>query len=178
MFSYLAATRRDFLKTSAAVAVTTPAVASLASVAEAMLPHATMSMPATTIDRDMLRAVGERIGFDAALRVAPNGEPVSLMYFDYAGTTVDALRVGIERGLALQSGGEVAAVELSLPYGELLGVAVVRNLNTAVETRIEIDPTMLSHLALIEANAPSAGIAKTAVMSADASYFYRTAEFA
>jgi hypothetical protein len=171
-------TRRDFLKTTATVAATVPAFTSFAGFSEALLPSASVNSLVLSVDRDLLRAVGERIGFDAAARVAPNGEAVSLMYFDYAGTSVDGLRQGIERGLALQSQSPVAINELELPYGELLGIAVVRNLETAVETRVEIEPVMLSHLALIEANAPSAGIAKTAVLSADASFFYNAVEFA
>jgi hypothetical protein len=103
---------------------------------------------------------------------------VSLMYFDYAGESVDALRHGIERGLSLHSRTPIVVNELGLPYSALLGVAIVRNLESAAETRIEIEPTMLSHIALIEASAPSAGIAKTAVMAADASYFYNAIEFA
>jgi hypothetical protein len=167
-------TRREFLKVTAA-ATAIPAVCWSSGVASAIASVAP-SLP--TVDGDLLDTVGERIGFDAALRVAPNGEAVSLMYFDYAGPTIDGLRSGIERGLAFQCNGNVASSEIELPYGELLAVAIVRNLETAVETRVEIDAAMLSHLALIEANAPSVGIAKTSVMSADAAYFYNVAEFA
>lgn len=171
-------TRREFLKSSAAVAATVPAVGSWVGAVYAGDVAAQAAHASSRLDADLLRAVGERIGSDAALRVAPNGEAVSLMYFDYAGSTVDPLRAGIERGLSLHCGDRVAVNEISLPYGELLGVAIVRNLETAVETRVEINATMLSHLALIEDAAPSTGIAKTSIMSADASYFYSVPEFA
>jgi hypothetical protein len=171
-------TRREFLKSSAVVAASVPVSTSFAGFANALANTAGNASGLVSVDSDLLRAVGERIGFDAALRVAPNGEAVSLMYFDYAGTSVDALRVGIESGLSFQCGKHVASNEIELPYGDLLGVAIVKNLETAVETRIEIDATMLSHLALIEANAPSGGIAKSSVMSADAAYFYNVVEYA
>lgn len=171
-------TRREFLKSSAAVAATVPAVAAWVGAAYAEDRAANTTLDAAGMDADLLRAVGQRIGSDAAQRVAPNGEAVSLIYFDYAGTSVDPLRAGIERGLALHCGEHVAASEISLPYGELLGVAIVRNLATAVETRIEIHPTMLSHLAMIEEAAPTSGIAKTSILSADAAYFYSVSEFA
>ncbi len=171
-------TRRAFLKSSAAVAVSVPTAASLVGAAYAADVSANTTMASRALDADLLRAVGERIGSDAAQRVAPNGERVSFMYFDYAGSSVDPLRAGIERGLALHCGDDVSMNEISLPYGDLLGVAIVRNLESAVETRVEIDATMLSHLALIEDIAPSAGIARSSIMSADASYFYSVPEFA
>lgn len=173
MFSDL--TRRDFIKTSAGVAASLPALASFGGIAHASAMLGGSEITATRVDSDLLRAVGERIGFDAAERIGADRDDVSLMYFDYAGQSIDSLREGIERGLAIKSSGKVIANELDLPYGALLGVAVVRNLRTAVETRVEICATMLSHLALIEANAPTAGIAKTSVMAADASYFYEVA---
>jgi hypothetical protein len=176
MFSEV--TRREFLKSSAAVTVTAPTVASWVGAAYANDVAVQATLGAHRVDADLLHAVGERIGSDAALRVAPNGESVSLMYFDYAGSSIDPLRTGIERGLSLHCGDRVAANEISLPYGELLGVAIVRNLETAVETRVEIDATMLSHLALIEDAAPSISIAKTSITSADAAYFYNVPAFA
>jgi hypothetical protein len=171
-------TRRDFLKTSALATGAMTGVGAWVGATSVHAAAADVSALSSRLDTDLLRAVGERIGADAALRVAPNGAAVSLVYFDYAGPTIDPLRAGIERGLAHFCGDQVAVNEVSLPYGELLGVAIVRNLETAVETRVEIDATMLSHLALIEANAPSLGIAKSSIASADAAYFYRTPEFA
>jgi hypothetical protein len=165
-------TRRDFLKTTAVVAGTLPVAMSIPSVAAASSLATETHASALLSDGDLLRALGERIGLEAAERVAANGEAVSLIYLDYAGPGIDPLREGIERGLAWQCA-TVAANEVQMPYGPLLGVAIVRNLETAQETRFEIDATALSHLAMIEDNAPSRGIAKLAMMNAAPEHFYR-----
>lgn len=168
-------TRRDFLKTTAVAAGALPTAMSLSGLAgAASLGSDALATEALLTDGDLLRALGERIGLEAAERVAPNGEAVSLMYLGYAGVAIDPLRAGIERGLAWQCGEAVATNEVSMPYGALLGVAIVRNLHTAQETRIEIDAAALSQLAMIEANAPSRGIAKLAMMNASSAAFYRS----
>jgi hypothetical protein len=165
-------TRRDFLKHTAVVAGSLPAALSISGVAAASSLAIETRGNVLLSDGDLLRALGERIGLEAAERVAPNGEAVSLMYFDYAGVAIDPLRAGIEHGLAWHCA-TVSTNELSMPYGALLGVAIVRNLETARETRIEIDAAALSQLAMIEANAPSRGIAKLAMMNASPAFFYR-----
>lgn len=173
-------TRRTFLQSSAALAISLPTLQSV--IAAPLIGEAENTAhrgaAADTADADLLRAVGERIGRDAAAQVAPKGEAVSLMYFDYAGPSVSMLKAGIVSGLAQMSFVEPAYNEVSLPYGDQMGVAIVRNLVTAEEMRIEVNPTLLSHLAMIEEISPSAGIAKTSVLQADASYFYRATEYA
>ncbi len=171
--------RREFLKASATLCAAAPLAFSIGSVASAAaLP---LSFEGNTLSENptLLRALGSRIGLEAAQRVAPNGEAVSFMYFDGAGTNLDALREGIEQGLAWQCGegdARVSMNEVAVPYSAMLGVAVVRNLETAVETRVEIDATALSQLAMIEANSPSASVQKHSVMSAAADNFYRVAD--
>jgi hypothetical protein len=170
----LSINRRDFLRSSATVAAAPIGLSSVASAAR--LFDAETGANVGTADNDLLRTIGQRIGFDAAQRVAPNGEAVSLMYFDYAGPTVDALREGMAQAMTLHSSGKAAVYEIDVPYGELLGVALVRNLQTAAETRIEIDATMLSHLALIEATSSNKLLQHGSIMSAASDCFYRTAD--
>jgi TAT (twin-arginine translocation) pathway signal sequence len=176
----LTATRRDFLKTSAAMAATAAGSLSITGYGFAMPsePQTKLSHKAATSQADLLRALGARLGLEAAERVAANGEAVSLLYLDYAGASVDPLREGVAEGLGWHCGESVHVTELNLPYGALLGVAIVRNLETAVETRVEIDATLLSELAMIEANAPSLSVQKHAVMSASADHFYRVTDLA
>jgi hypothetical protein len=171
-------TRRVFLQSSAALAASLPSVSALIAAPLAGDGHTAASplLGKSTVDADLLHALGERIGRSAAEQVAASGDAVSLMYFDYAGPSVAALKSGIVAGLAQHCGRAAACNEISLPYGDRVAVAIVRNLATAQETRIEIDATMLTHVAMIEETAPSAGIAKTSLLQADASYFYRTTE--
>ncbi|TAG67755.1 MAG: hypothetical protein EAZ24_15375, partial [Burkholderiales bacterium] len=170
--------RRTFLQSSAALAVSLPSLGAViaAPLVGASDPATSLNSTKRNVDADLLHALGERIGRAAAEQVAPNGEAVSLMYFDYAGPSIAALKAGIVTGLTQQCGEAPTCNEISLPYGDRVGVALVRNLATAEEIRIEIDATMLSHLAMIEELAPSAGIAKTSLLQADASYFYRATE--
>jgi hypothetical protein len=170
--------RREFLKTSATVCVAAPIALSMSGVVGAALASNVPDFSASTAvhNGDLLRALGSRIGLEAAQRVAPNGEAVSLMYFDGAGSNLDALREGIEQGLAWQCDSRVAMNEVAVPYSAMLGVAVVRNLETAVETRVEIDATALSQLAMIEANSTSQSVQKQAVMSASADCFFRVSD--
>jgi hypothetical protein len=170
--------RREFLKTSATVCVAAPIVLSMSGIVSATLTQSASDLSSSTAlqNSELLRALGSRIGLEAAQRVAPNGEAVSLMYFDGAGSNLDALREGIEQGLAWQCEARVAMNEVAVPYSAMLGVAIVRNLETAVETRVEIDATALSQLAMIEANSPSQSVQKHAVMSASADCFFRVAD--
>ncbi len=170
-------TRRTFLQSSAALAVSLPSVGALVAAPLFGVDAAPVSsLAGTQPDADLLHALGERIGRTAAEQVSANGDALSLMYFDYAGPSVAALKAGIVAGLTQHCGSAAACNEISLPYGDRVGVAIVRNLASAQEVRIEIDATMLSHLAMIEEMAPSAGIAKTSLLQADASYFYRATE--
>jgi hypothetical protein len=171
--------RREFLKTSTILCAGAPFALSLSGVAHAAISASvteSASYSPSLENPSLLRALGSRIGLEAAQRVAPNGEAVSLMYFDGAGANLDALREGIEQGLAWQCNTRVAMNEVAVPYGAILGVAIVRNLETAVETRVEIDATALSQLAMIEANSRAASVQKQAVMSAAAENFYRVTE--
>jgi hypothetical protein len=167
--------RREFLKTSATACVAAPLVFSTSGVVSAAFTKTDVRAHAVPAlgNGDLLRSLGSRIGLEAAQRVAPNGEAVSLMYLDYAGASIDPLREGIAQGLGWHCGDSVHATELNLPYGAMLGVAIIRNLETAVETRVEIDSTLLSELAMIEANSSSLSVQKHAVMSASADHFYR-----
>jgi hypothetical protein len=172
--------RREFLKTSATVCVAAPLAFSASGIVSAALTQTDIGVNAVPPlgNSDLLRSLGSRIGLEAAQRVAPNGEAVSLMYMDYAGASIDPLREGIAQGLGWHCGESVHVTELNLPYGTMLGVAIVRNLETAVETRVEIDSTLLSELAMIEANSPSTSVQKHAVMSASADHFYRVTDLA
>jgi hypothetical protein len=171
--------RREFLKSSTILCASAPFALSVSDVAYATAFAASneIGLPSSSLENpSLLRALGSRIGLEAAQRVAPNGEAVSLIYFDGAGENLDALREGIEQGLAWQCDTRVAVNEVSVPYSAMLGVAIVRNLETAVETRVEIDATALSELAMIEANSRSASVQKHSVMSAAAENFYRVAD--
>jgi hypothetical protein len=175
----MSTTRREFVKTGFVAAVAVPSALSLSGIAHAAFATdatSALAKSGTASQSDLLRAVGSRIGLEAAERVAQRGEAVSLMYLDYAGASVDPLRAGVVEGLGWHCGESVHVTELNLPYGALLGVAIVRNLETAVETRIEIDATLLSELAMIEANSPSTSVQKHAVMSASSNHFYRVAD--
>jgi hypothetical protein len=159
--------RRDFLTGSVklgAAAATVAAVPSAIAAAFAAAPESAHG--------DLLRALGTRIGLDAAAEIGTFGEPLSVQYFDAAGASVDALREGIEDGARLGVSCGAVCVESSLPYSDVLGIAFFRDAHSGRTARVEILASALTQIELISQGTRSGSLQKQAIMSASADSLY------
>ena len=127
----------------------------------------------SAVSPDLLRALGNRIGFEVATAISSDGAPLTMSYLDCAGPSVDALRKGIEQGMQWQVGAAPACVEAQASHGSVLGVALISNVATGRAARVEIDATALSMIALIESVKTPASTHQHAVLTSSADNFYR-----
>ncbi len=166
------ASRRDFMTTgaraSAALALAGGVAGAGGAVVSTLIENATPQFSA-----DLLQALGARIGLEVAGELGKHGEPLSLAYLDAAGPSVDALRSGIEQGVAWQIGAAPSSIETHIAASSVLGVALIRNPLTARSARVEIDTTALSMIAMIESGRTPPAAQKHAVLIADANSLYR-----
>lgn len=153
--------RRDFLTASAKAGAAAAIVGSLP--AFAATPGAALGT--ASVSADLLRALGQRIGLDAAQAIGSFGTPLSVTYLDAAGASVEALREGIEDGARMGVGCGAVCVERALPYGEVLGVAHFQDPTTGRTARVEIFPGALSQIELIAAATRSGSLQKQALLS-------------
>jgi hypothetical protein len=164
--------RRDFMigctQTGAALAVVGGAQGALAAVASM-----SVAADSASVSPDLLQALGSRIGLEVAAMVGDAGVPLTLAYLDAAGPSVDALRVGIEQGVAWHAGVAPVCVETQVPAANTIGVALVTNPATGRAARVEIDATALSMIALIESVKTPASSQKHSVLTASADNLYR-----
>ncbi len=164
--------RRDFMATGAragaALAVAGGVAGAGGAVASTLMDTATPQFSA-----DLLQALGARIGLEVASELGNPGEPLSLAYLDAAGPSVDALRSGIEQGVAWQIGVAPSSIETHIAASSVLGVALIRNPSTTRSARVEIDTTALSMIAMIESGRTPPSAQKHAVLTADANSLYR-----
>jgi hypothetical protein len=162
--------RRDFLTGSAKLGAAA-AVVSAAGVAFAA-NTATAAPVLASAHSDVLFALGQRIGLDAAAAIGTFGSPLSVTYLDAAGVSVDALREGIEHGSRAGVGCGVVCVESAMPYGSFLGMAHFSDPVTGRTARVEIHSEALSHIEMIADATRSGSLQKQAIMSAPASGLY------
>jgi hypothetical protein len=164
--------RRDFMmgcaQTGAALAVLGSAQGAFAAVASTPVVPSSESL-----SPDLLQALGSRIGLEVAAMVGDAGAPLTLAYLDAAGPSVDALRVGIELGVAWHAGVAPVCVETQVSAANTIGVALVTNPATGRAARVEINATALSMIALIESVKTPASSQKHAVLTASADNLYR-----
>ena len=159
--------RRDFLTGSAKLGAAAATVAAVPTALAASLTTAPESA-----HTDLLRALGTRIGLDAAAEIGSFGEPLSVQYFDAAGASVDALREGIEDGARMGVSCGVVCVESSLPYSDVLGIAYFRDPLTGRTARVEILPSALTQIELISQGTRSGSLQKQALMSMSSESLY------
>jgi hypothetical protein len=162
--------RRDFLTGSAKLGAAA-AVVSAAGVALAANAATTAPVLASA-HSDVLFALGQRIGLDAAAAIGTFGSPLSVTYLDAAGVSVDALREGIEHGSRAGVGCGVVCVESAMPYGSFLGMAHFSDPVTGRTARVEIHAEALSHIEMIADATRSGSLQKQAIMSAPVSGLY------
>ena len=91
--------------------------------------------------------------------------------------SVDALRDGIEQGVAWHADVKPSSVETQVTASAVLGVALLSNPVTGRSARVEIDATALSMIAMIESSCTPPSACKNAVLTADASSLYRVSYF-
>jgi hypothetical protein len=163
--------RRDFLTGSAKLGAAAAVVSS--GVGVAFATNAATDAPAlASAHSDVLFALGQRIGLDAAAAIGTFGSPLSVTYLDAAGSSVDALREGIELGSRAGVGCGVVCVESAMPYGSFLGTAYFSDPATGRTARVEIHSEALSHIEMIADATRSRSLQKQAIMSAPASGLY------
>jgi hypothetical protein len=163
--------RREFMAHSLQASA---ALALMGGAPSAMGAMSAINATATeAVNADLLHALGARIGLEMATAIGSHGVPLSLSYFDAAGPSVDALRDGIEQGVAWHIGAAPACVETPVSRSALLGVALMTNAATGRSARVEIDATALSMIALIESVKTPASAHKHAVLTASADNLYR-----
>lgn len=164
--------RREFMlgcaQAGAALAVVSGAQGALAAVASSPVVAGSASVSA-----DLLQALGSRIGLEVAAMVGDAGAPLTLAYLDAAGPSVDALRVGVEQGVAWHAGSAPVCVETQVSAANTMGVALITNPATGRAARVEINATALSMIALIESVKTSASSQKHSVLTASADNLYR-----
>ncbi len=160
--------RRDFLTASAKISA---AAATVAAVPAALAAPIDAPAPAS-VHADLLRALGMRIGLDAAAEIGTFGEALSVTYFDAAGASIDPLREGIEDGARLGVSCGAVCVESSLPYGDVLGIAYFRDAHSGRTARVEIYPSALTQIELISQGTRSGSLQKQAIMTASADSLY------
>ena len=165
--------RREFMvhstQAGAALAVMGGASGAMALGVERASP----SVAAAAVNADLLHALGARIGLEVATALGSFGTPLTLSYLDAAGPSVDALREGLEQGMAWHTGAAPVSVEAALSRASVLGVALIKNSATGRAARVEIDATALSMIALIESVKTPASSHKHAVLTASADNLYR-----
>ncbi len=164
--------RREFMlgcaQAGAALAVAGGAQGALAAVT-----CSTMATGSASVSPDLLQALGSRIGLEVAAIVADAGVPLTLTYLDAASPSVDALRVGVEQGVAWHAGTAPVCVETQVSSASTIGVALITNPVTGRAARVEINATALSMIALIESVKTPASSQKQAVLTASADNLYR-----
>lgn len=166
----LSQSRREFMVHS------TQAGAALALVGGASGALATIVSPSVVgaaVSSDLLHALGTRIGLEVASVISSDGAPLAMSYLDCAGPSVDALREGIEQGVAWEVGAAPACAEAQGLHSSILGVALITNRATGRSARVEIDTTALSMINLIESVKTPASTQKHAVLTASADNLYR-----
>ena len=127
----------------------------------------------TAVSSDLLHALGTRIGLEVASVISSDGAPLAMSYLDCAGPSADALRDGIEQGVAWEIGSTPSCAEAQGLHSSILGVALITNRTTGRSARVEIDATALSMLAMIESVKTPASAHKHAVLTASADNLYR-----
>jgi hypothetical protein len=163
--------RREFMlgcaQAGAALAVAGGAQGALAAVTTSSVASSASVSP------DLLQALGSRIGLEVAAMVGDAGAPLTLAYLDAAGPSVDALRAGIEQGVAWHAGTAPVCVETQVSAASTIGVALISNPATGRAVRVEINATALSMIALIESVKTPASSQKHSVLTASADNLYR-----
>lgn len=166
-------TRRGFVQASATVAAVNAIPFVWASAPLHDVAAADVATKLSPMNADLLAALGARIGFEAAARVSPAGDPVSMSYVNHAGAHLAPLFEGVERGAQWQCAAKGTCVGATADYGAVLATVTFSNVVTRESVRVEIDSTSLSHLAMIEAGSPSPNIRHHAVMAAPSDSMYR-----
>jgi len=164
--------RRDFMAQGArgGTALAVAAAVPMAVMAESDI---TASATAELASVDLLHALGARIGLEVAAELGAAGAPLTLAYVDAAGPSADALREGLERGMRWHSRCDAVCRDWQAPYANILGAALITNTQTGRSALVEIEPTALSMVALVESVNVPPSAAKQAIVSMDASNLYR-----
>ncbi len=166
----LSQSRREFMVHSTQAGA---ALALVGSASGALAAVDSPSVASAAVSSDLLFALGTRIGLEVAAVISSDGAPLAMSYLDCAGTSVDALREGIEQGVAWEVGAAAICTEAQGLHSSILGVALIANTTSGRSARVEIDATALSMLALIESVKTPASAHKHAVLTASADNLYR-----
>lgn len=177
--------RREFMATGArvgaagvAIAATRGAIGAIGAIgASGALASTLAPASVTQCSPELLQALGARIGLEVATKLGAVGSPLALAYLDAAGPSVDALRDGIEQGVAWHAGAKPSSLETQVTASAVLGVALLSNPDTGRSARVEIDATALSMIAMIESGCTPPSAQKNAVLTANASSLYRVSYF-
>ena len=165
--------RRDFILTGARVGATVAAITAMATAPGAMAAGLDENVTSSTPGTDLLLALGGRIGLEVASVIGARGQTLAMAYVDAAGPSVDALRMGIERGLEWQTRCAAQCIETQSSPSTVIAMAHISNPATGRSARVEIDAVALSVIGLIESiNAPGSA-QKNAVLTASADNLYR-----
>jgi hypothetical protein len=168
------ASRRDFMATGARAGAALAVVGGTGRVLASTMNEAA----APQFSVDLLQALGARIGLEVATALGNYGTNLTLAYLDAAGPSVDALRSGIEQGVAWQIGTTPSTIETHITASSVLGVALISNPATGRSARVEIDTTALSMLAMIESDRTPPSAQKNAVLTASPNSLYRVSYLA
>ena len=164
--------RREFMKSGARAGAALGVIGGLSG-AVAAADVAISPVAASAVNTQLLHALGARIGLEVAAELGAVDAPVTLAYIDAAGPAADALRDGIERGIHWETRVAPVCREWQAPYASVLGAAMITNQLTGRSALVEIDPTALSVITLIESVNVPASSQKQAVMTASADNLYR-----
>lgn len=165
--------RRDFMFTGARAGATIAAVTAMATAPGAMAAALGDEVATSAPGSDLLHALGGRIGLEVASVIGTAGQALALAYVDAAGPSVDALRLGIERGLEWQTRCTAKCIETQSSPSTVIAIAHISNAATGRSARVEIDAVALSVIGLIESINVSASAQKNAVLTASADNLYR-----
>ena len=175
-----AESRREFMKGSAcagaalAVVVAGGALGATSASASTSSPFAgEVAASDAVVSPELLHAFGARIGLEVCEALGAGDSPVSLAYIDSAGSSADALREGIERGIFWEAGSAPSLREWQAPYCSLLGAALITNEATGRRALVEIDTTALSMISMVESLKTPASSHKHAVLTANSDTLYR-----
>jgi len=169
--SLTSTSRRDFLLVGARLSAAGAVVLSSGFTYAAATP--TTASHGAIVERDLLAALGERIGLEAATMLDTGHTPLHLGFIDAASSDIQALEDGIAHGLGLACCAEVGRTHWDAPAAPILAAAIVSEPASGRKLVVEIERTALSLIGMIEDTRISPIARKQSLWNVPADNLYR-----